>query len=88
MHDIKILTIVKKLEKEVNWNVLHGYDLIRDDNGRPFNICLCKTVFENNFSKERLLQDLGELQEHLHCNYGNISNLMEVYNWICEAENL
>lgn len=88
MHDIKILTIVKKPEKIVNWDVLHSYDLIRDDNGRPFNICLGATVVDKKFSKEQALQYLGELQEKLHCNYGNITNLMEVYNWICEAENL
>lgn len=34
------------------------------------------------------MNELGKLQEHLHSNYGNISNLMEVYDWICEAENI
>lgn len=88
MHDIKILTLVKKQEKMVDWNILHSYDLIRDDNGKPFNICLSKSYIDNNFSAEQALQYLGELQEKLHCNYGNITNLMEVYDWICEAENL
>ena len=33
MHNIKILKIVKKQEKILDWDVLHSYDLIRDDNG-------------------------------------------------------
>lgn len=88
MHNIKILRIVKKQEKILDWDVLHSYDLIRDDNGKPFNICLSKSVLANDFSAEQALQYLGELQEKLHYNYGNITNLMEVYDWICEAENL
>ena len=52
------------------------------------NICLSKSVLANDFSAEQALQYLGELQEKLHYNYGNITKLMEVYDWICEAENL
>lgn len=88
MKQIKILSIIKDPEKVINWDLYHNYELIRDDNGRPFKISLVTTIVNRIFSRDQIMNELGKLQEHLHSNYGNISNLMEVYDWICEAENI
>ena len=88
MKQIKILSIIKDPKKVINWDLYHNYELIRDDNGKSFKISLYSTVVNRVFSRDQVMNELGKLQEHLNFNYGNISNLMEVYDWICEAENI
>lgn len=88
MKQIKILSIIKDPEKVINWDLYHNYELIRDDNGKSFKISLCSTIVNRVFSRDQVMNELGKLQEHLNSNYGNISNLMEVYDWICDAENI
>lgn len=49
MKQIKILSIIKDPEKVINWDLYHNYELIRDDNGRPFKISLATTIVNRIF---------------------------------------